>query len=50
VLTRYVEGKSLAETATAMRRSPAAVRGLVDRAKQSLRKALGRSSRWFAKK
>jgi RNA polymerase sigma-70 factor (ECF subfamily) len=50
VLTRYFEGKSLAETATAMRRSPAAVRGLVDRAKQSLRAALGRSSRWFAKK
>lgn len=50
VLTRYFEGKSLAETATAMRRSPGAVRGLVDRAKLSLRSALGRSSRWFLKK
>jgi RNA polymerase sigma-70 factor (ECF subfamily) len=50
VLSRYFEGKSLAETAAAMHRTPGAVRGLIDRAKRSLREALGRSSRWFSKK
>ncbi|MFO0901304.1 MAG: RNA polymerase sigma factor [Pirellulales bacterium] len=50
VLSRYFEGKSLEQTAATMRRSPGAVRGLVDRAKHSLREALGRSSCWFGKK
>jgi RNA polymerase sigma-70 factor (ECF subfamily) len=47
---RYLDGKSVSETAAKMRRTPDAVRGLVHRAKQSLRTALGRSSRWFTKK
>jgi RNA polymerase sigma-70 factor (ECF subfamily) len=44
---RYLEGKSTEETAAAMDRSPAAVRGLVNRAMVSLRELLGNSSRWF---
>jgi RNA polymerase sigma-70 factor (ECF subfamily) len=45
-----LEGQSLAETAHTIRRSPAAVRGLVHRAKQRLRELLLSSSRWFDKK
>ena len=50
VRLRIFEGKSLAETAAAMRRTPGAVRGLIYRAKQELRDALGRSSRWLSKR
>jgi RNA polymerase sigma-70 factor, ECF subfamily len=45
-----LEGQTLAETAQSIRRSPAAVRGLVHRAKQRLRELLLSSSRWFDKK
>ena len=45
-----LEGQSLAETAQSIGRSPAAVRGLVHRAKQRLRELLLSSSRWFDKK
>lgn len=45
-----LEGRSLAETAENVRRSPAAARGLVHRAKQRLRELLESSSRWFDKK
>lgn len=44
-----LQGCSLEETATVLGRSPAAVRGLLHRAKQRLREALGRSSRWFGR-
>jgi RNA polymerase sigma-70 factor (ECF subfamily) len=47
---RYVEGRTLDEAALEMDRSPAAVRGLVFRAKEALRATLGKSSRWFSKK
>jgi len=50
VVLRYFHGLSVDETAAEMRRTPGAVRGLVDRAKQSLRRALGNSSRWFSGK
>ncbi len=50
VMLRYVRGLSVDQTATEMSRTPGAVRGLVDRAKQSLRRALGNSSRWFSRK
>jgi RNA polymerase sigma-70 factor (ECF subfamily) len=50
VVLRYFRGLSVDETAAKMRRTPGAVRGLVDRAKQSLRCALGNSSRWFSRK
>jgi RNA polymerase sigma-70 factor (ECF subfamily) len=50
ILHRYVEQQSIESTATAMRRTPGAVRGLLHRAKHSLRDALGRSARWFAYK
>jgi RNA polymerase sigma factor (sigma-70 family) len=49
VQLNYLQGRSLEETATALGRSPAAVRGLLYRAKQRLRVALGRSSRWFGR-
>ena len=47
---RYFEGKSLAETAAAMDRSPGAVRGLIDRAKEKMRAALGRASLYLSTK
>jgi RNA polymerase sigma-70 factor (ECF subfamily) len=50
VRLRYLQGQSLAETANSLGRSPAAVRGLLYRAKLRLRDALGRSSRWFSRK
>ena len=45
-----LDGRSLGETAAKMDRSPGAVRGLLQRARQSLRQTLGRSSRWFPRK
>jgi RNA polymerase sigma-70 factor (ECF subfamily) len=45
-----LEGQTLATTAQNIRRSPAAVRGLVHRAKQRLRELMHSSSRWFDKK
>jgi RNA polymerase sigma factor (sigma-70 family) len=46
----HLDGRSLDETAAEMERSPGAVRGLLQRARQSLRQSLGRSSRWFSRK
>jgi RNA polymerase sigma-70 factor (ECF subfamily) len=43
----YLEGKSLSTTAEAMSRTDGAIRGLLHRAKQTLRRSLGNSSRWF---
>ncbi|MBX7166285.1 MAG: RNA polymerase sigma factor [Pirellulales bacterium] len=48
IVHRYLQQQSIASTAAAMQRSPGAVRGLLHRAKHSLRDALGRSGRWFA--
>lgn len=47
---RYLEGKSLDETASAMQRTQNAIRGLLHRAKQSLKEMLGNSSQWYSKK
>lgn len=47
---RYLNQQSLESVAEAMQRSPAAVRGLVHRAKASLREMLGRTSRWWSVK
>ena len=44
---RYLEQHSLESTASAMCKSNDAVRGLLYRAKQSMRDVLGRSTRWF---
>jgi RNA polymerase sigma-70 factor (ECF subfamily) len=49
VRLRYLRGQTVSETADALGRSPAAVRGLLHRAKVQLRAALGRSSRWFSR-
>jgi RNA polymerase sigma-70 factor (ECF subfamily) len=43
-------GQTLGQTADALNRSPGAVRGMIQRAKRSLKDALGRSSRWFTKR
>jgi RNA polymerase sigma factor (sigma-70 family) len=45
-----LEGQTIATTAESVRRSPAAVRGLVHRAKQRLRELMQSSSLWFDKK
>jgi RNA polymerase sigma-70 factor (ECF subfamily) len=50
VRLRYIQGQSVDETADALGRSPAAIRGLLYRAKRRLRTLLGRSSRWFSRK
>jgi RNA polymerase sigma factor (sigma-70 family) len=50
VRLRHLEGNSVAETAAAMGRPPAAVRGLLQRARKSLRQSLRTSSRWFYSK
>ena len=47
---RYLRGESLEVTARAIHRSPAAVRGLIHRAKRRLRKVMHGSSRWFGMK
>jgi RNA polymerase sigma-70 factor (ECF subfamily) len=48
VRQHLLEGKSLAETASAMGRTPGAVSALVHRAKRNLREALGRASLWLS--
>ncbi len=50
VRLHLVEGKSLAETADAMKRTPGAVSALVFRAKQNLRQTMGSSSKWLSTK
>jgi RNA polymerase sigma-70 factor (ECF subfamily) len=45
-----LEGKSLDETATALGRTPDAIRGLVHRGKQALQAAMGRASLWLKSK
>ncbi len=47
VETHYLDDRSLDGTAEEMAKTQDAVRGLLHRAKKSLRKALGESSRWF---
>ena len=47
---RFMQGKSVAETAIDLRRSPGAVNALLNRAKQNLRDSLNRSSKWLEKK
>jgi RNA polymerase sigma-70 factor (ECF subfamily) len=47
---RHLDGKSIAETAVELGRPQGAVRGLLQRARKTLRGALGRSSRWFSSK
>lgn len=47
---RFLEGKSLEETAAAMHRTPDAIRGLVHRGKEQLLAAMGRASKWLKSK
>ena len=48
VAKHHLEGKSLAETAADLNRSPAAVRGLLHRARRELRTFLGHASHWLS--
>jgi RNA polymerase sigma-70 factor (ECF subfamily) len=50
VQLHHLAGKSIKETAAAMQRSPGAVRGLLQRAKQALRDSMVRSTLWLSKK
>jgi RNA polymerase sigma-70 factor (ECF subfamily) len=50
VRMHHLDGKSIAETAAELQRPPGAVRGLLQRARKTLRDSLGRSSRWFYEK
>lgn len=50
ICLHHIEGKSLEDTAAAMGRSPAAVRGLIHRAKRALRNTMERSSMWLSSK
>ena len=50
VALHHLQGQSVEATAAKLCRSPAAVRGLLQRARKSLRELLGRSSRWFERK
>ena len=50
VWLHHLVGKSIEETAAAMDRTPASVRGLLQRARQALRDALVRSTLWLSKK
>ncbi len=50
VALHHLEGRSVEATAAELARTPGAVRGLLQRARRSLREALGNSSRWFDKK
>lgn len=45
---RYLEGRSLAETATAMAKSPAAVNSLLFRGRRRLRRCLGHAAKFFS--
>jgi RNA polymerase sigma-70 factor (ECF subfamily) len=47
---RYLEGKSLSQVADAMQRSPGAIRGLIGRAREKMRAALGRSSLYLSRR
>jgi RNA polymerase sigma-70 factor (ECF subfamily) len=48
ICLRYLEGKSLSQVAEMMQRSPGAIRGLIGRAKEKMRAALGRSSLYLS--
>jgi RNA polymerase sigma factor (sigma-70 family) len=50
VRRHFIQQRTVDETAAGMGRSPDAVRGLLHRAKQALRKTLVRSSLWLTKK
>ncbi len=47
---RYLNGRTVAEAAAELDRSPGAVNALLNRAKQKLRDSLRRSSKWSPKK
>jgi len=50
IQTHYLEGRSINSTAEILGKTEGAVRGLIHRAKSSLRVVLGNSSRWFRRK
>jgi len=50
VLLRFFRQKTLEETGNQMDRSPEAVRGLLRRAKKTLRQQMQRTSLWLSKR
>jgi RNA polymerase sigma-70 factor (ECF subfamily) len=48
VRLRFLEGCTVETVAAEMRRSPGAVRGLIDRAKRAMRETLARASHYFS--
>ncbi len=50
VATHFLEQRSVESTAEKLEKTPAAVRGLIHRAKKAMQDALGNSSRWFSRK
>lgn len=50
ICARYFSGKSIDEIASNTGRTPAAIRGLIHRAKEQLRTAMGRSSKWMSRR
>jgi RNA polymerase sigma-70 factor (ECF subfamily) len=46
---RLLQGKTLQETSAAMDRTPASIRSLIHRAKESLAEAMGRASLWLSR-
>ena len=50
ITCRYLQGRSLEETADLMARTPAAIRGLLHRGKAALRVEMGATSKWFTRR
>jgi RNA polymerase sigma-70 factor (ECF subfamily) len=50
ICARYFSGKTIDEIARETGRTPGAVRGLIRRAKENLRAAMGRSSDWLSRR
>lgn len=50
VQKHYIDGQSVGSTAKELAKHEGAVRGLVYRAKQKMREAMGNTSRWFQKR
>jgi RNA polymerase sigma-70 factor (ECF subfamily) len=50
ICARYFSGKSIDEIASHTGRTPAAIRGLIHRAKEQLRTSMGRSSKWMSRR
>lgn len=46
----HIESRSLAETAERLGKTPGKIRGLIERAKKTMKGAMGNTSKWFSSK